>query len=370
MAVTAFGALTVQQKIAWATVVTQAGRDKNFFMSNGFVGKDTADMSTPIHRITELTPTEKGTQAILPLVADLQEDGQTGDNMLEGNEEALINDACVIQIDQLRHGVRNKGKMSEQETVLRFRNLAREKLAFWLADIIDELCFLTLSGIGYSYRTDGSTRTGSRLPDLNFAADVAAPSTNRKVFAAGSAVTGLSTSDKMSWDLIVASVTKAKRQRIKPIMNKGKPHYIMVMSSEQNRDLKMDTDYQTILRTAGPRGSDNPLFTNATAVVEGVVIYDHQKVCNTLGKTSGIDKWGSGYTVDGAQALMLGAQALGMATIGQADFNEATFDYGNRNGIAYGRMFGLLKPQFKSVYNDMNREDFSVLSVYTAAAAA
>jgi hypothetical protein len=72
MAVTAFGALSVQKKIAWATAVSQAGRDKNFFMSNGFVGKNTEDMSTPIHRVTELTPTERGTAAVLPLVADLQ----------------------------------------------------------------------------------------------------------------------------------------------------------------------------------------------------------------------------------------------------------------------------------------------------------
>ena len=45
----------------------------------------------------------------MQLVLDLQNDGVVGDNELEGNEEAMVNDAQTITIDQLRHGVKSKG---------------------------------------------------------------------------------------------------------------------------------------------------------------------------------------------------------------------------------------------------------------------
>jgi len=50
-------------------------------------------------------------------------------------------------------------------------------------------------------------------------------------------------------------------------------------------------------------------------------------------------------------------------------------DYKNRPGIGIGRKIGMLKPQFLSTYDDTTgtttptRQDFGVISVYTAAAA-
>lgn len=370
MAVTAFGQLSVMQKIVWARAITNAGRDMNFFMSNGFVGQNTEDMSKPVHRITELTPTEGGTAAVIPLVTDLQEDGQVGDDMVDGNEEEMIDDAQVIQIDQLRHGVRSKGKYAEQETVLRFRNIARNKLSFWLSDIIDELMFLTLMGIAYTFRTDGTTRASSRLPSLKFAGDVTAPTSNRTVYAGDvSDTASLVAANKMSWRLLIHTRTITARRRIKPIMDGGKGHYVVVMSEEQARDLQLDPTYQAIVARAGPRTSQNPLFRNAMAVVGGLVLHCHQKAFNTLEAASG-SKWGAGSAIDGANFACMGAQAIGMATLGTPSFAEDPKDYGNRAGIAYGRMFGLKKPVYKSVHDAMTSQDFGVLTGYTAAASA
>jgi hypothetical protein len=106
MATTDFGALSTARKMVWATEIWIAGRDANFWMSNGFVG---AGMNNVIQRITELTRTERGDQCIMQLVADLQQDGIAGDNILSGNEEPLFNDSVLVHIDQLRHGVRSKG---------------------------------------------------------------------------------------------------------------------------------------------------------------------------------------------------------------------------------------------------------------------
>jgi hypothetical protein len=55
-----------------------------------------------IQRITELTRSDKGTRAVLTLLADMTGDGVTGDNTLEGNEEALRSYDITIELDQLR----------------------------------------------------------------------------------------------------------------------------------------------------------------------------------------------------------------------------------------------------------------------------
>ena len=370
MAVTDFGALSAGRKRLWAAELWQSGRDQSFWMANGFLGKSDSDMNRPIQRVTKLTETERGTECVMQLVQDMQGDGVVGDNELDGNEEALVNDAITIRIDQLRAGNKNKGEMAEQANVIRFRTVSKEKLSFWIADKIDEMLFLVASGRAFTLKTDGSTRVGSQLPSLTFAADVAAASTNRIVYA-GSATSEatLTASDKMSWNVVVNAKTKAERKKLKPIREGGKNYFAMVISSEQARDLALDPTYQTIVRSAEKVGAGNPLFTGAMATVHGVVIHSHNKTFNTLGLASG-SKWGSGSTVDGAQALMFGSQALGLALLGNMFFRESDkTDYDNRPGIGVGRKLGMLKPQFNSLPDGGTREDFGIISVKTAAAA-
>lgn len=371
MALTDFGALTDLQKRVWSLQVTKQGRDDNFWMSNGFMGSSTDDATKPVHKVTELTKTERGTQAVLPLVADIG-GGVVGDNQLEGNEQAMITDSQTIRIDQMRNGVRSKGRMSEQATVLRFRVQAKDILAFWLADILDELFFLTVAGRAFTVKPDGSTRTGSQIPSLSFASDVVAASTNRLMYA-GSATSEatFTTTDTMTWDVVTQAKAFAKRKRIRPIRAGGKAYYVLVLTTEQARDLEKSADYKALQAQAMPRGLDNPLFTNAKKIINEVVIYDHQKVYNTLGLAAS-SKWGAAGTVDGGQAMLLGAQALGYASLddGTPGMEESdNTDYGNRPAIGISRIVGLLKPQFKSKYDSNAKEDYGVVTVKTAAAA-
>lgn len=368
---TDFGALTDAQKRVWSTAVWKQFRDQSFWMSNGFVGGSETDMNRPVSRVTSLTPTERGTECVMQITLDLVTDGVAGDNQLEGNEEAIINDAQTIRIDMLRHGVKSKGSMSEQATVLRFREQARDKLGFWLPNKIDELMFLTAAGRAYSLNTDGSARGTSALTQLKFAADVSAPTTNRIMYA-GSATSEatLTASDKNSWETIVRARQMAERQGIRPIKQGGKNYYCIVQSPEAKRDLLLDPTYQTIVSRAAERGlKQNPLFDNADVTVDGVVLYEHRKTFNTLGVASG-SKWGSAGTVDGCQMQLLGAQALGLALIGNAQWAESDkTDYQNRPGIGYGRKFGLLKPQFKPKASSTSREDYGTIAVKVAASA-
>ena len=223
---TNFASLTSQQKIVWSRDVWQAARDQMFvkkFMGSG----DNA----VIQRITELTKTERGEQVIMHLVADLVEDGVIGDNEREGNEEAMQTFDQVIRIDQLRHANRHEGRMADQKSIIEFRGNSRDVLAYWMADRIDQMAFLTMSGVSYAKKNNGATRTGSDLQFLEFAADVAAPSaarrvrwdgTNKKIITGASGTSGnVTTADVPMWELFVQLKAYAKERYIRGVGGEG-----------------------------------------------------------------------------------------------------------------------------------------------------
>jgi len=375
MANTNFAALTPMQKKVHSAIVMQAGRDQSFFMGqNGFMGKGLSDSTKPIHYVNELTDTERGAKCQMPLVLDLQGDGVVDDDDLEGNEEALVADYLEIQLSQLRHAVKNQGKMSDQKTVIRFRAQAKDKLAFWQAEKVDEILFLMASGVAFTKTLKGATRsTSSRFSALAFAGDVSAPSSGRVLYAGTATSTAtLAATDKMTWNLLVKSKALAVYKKLKPIKISGTPSFVVVMSPFQARDLKLDNDYKTVMAQADARGKDNALFTGAFKTIDGLYLYEHNKTYNTLGADSG-SKYGASGTVDGAQALLMGAQALGWARVGDPEWGESdNTNYGNRQGISYGMMVGAIKSKFKSL-EDLSAgaptsQDFSIISIYTAAA--
>lgn len=364
MASTNFAALQPQEKVVWARDTWRLARD-NMFIKR-FMGTDQNSM---IQRITELTKTEKGEKAIVSLVADLVEDGVIGDNAREGFEEALQSYYVEIPIDQITHSVRNKGKLSDQKSTINFRTEARDKLVYWLANRVDQLAFLTLSGIGYQYKNNGAARDSkSQFPNLSFASEVTAPSTKRGLMWSGSALTAsvtgsITSAYKPTYGMIVELMAYAKEHYVKPLMAGGKEYYVLVLHPRQLALLKQDADYQRAVVTGLERGENNPWFTGGTVTVDGAVIHEHRLTYNTKGITSG-SKWGSGGTIDGARALVCGAQSLAMADLGNPEWTEKLFEYDSIAGINVDKMFGLKKPKFHSLA-DNSTEDFGVVTCDT-----
>lgn len=374
MAEVAWGQLSSARKKVWSADVWMHARDTSFWWASKMVGRGTADTTNVLHYVTELTATEKGDKCVMHLIPDLVSDGVPGDMELEGREKGLTAEPLEITIDQLREAVKNEGVMAAQRHVFRFRIHARDVLSNWYSQITDEMTFLVAAGIAFTKNVNGGNRhPGSLLNNLAFAADVTAPTSKRKAFAynatAITATTGLAATDKMSWETLTHAKAMAARSRIKPVMRNGRRTYVVVMSVEQARDLRNDASYRSIVSNAGTRGPENPLFRGQFADVEDLVLFEHPKVPNTLSAASG-SKYGSSGTVEGAQALLLGAQAIGYARIGDPQWVEkGDLDYENKAAVAYGGkgLFGLKKAVFTAPYNDNTTEDFSVLSIYTAA---
>lgn len=362
-----FAAQQPEKKLAWARVTWKAMRDQMFIKN--IVGEGE---NQPIHKVTELTKTETGDKCVFHLVAELEEDGNVGDGEREGHEEALASSWMDITIDLLNHGVKEKGKMTEQKSVIKTRTVARDRLAYWLANRVDQMAILTLSGIGYEYTLDGKLRgVNSKLKNLAFANDVTAPSSKRLLTWNGSNLlgngdsgfgTGAITSSYLpKYKMIVDVGAYMRTHRIKPLISGGKEYYLMLVHPLTYAALKMDDKFQNALINAGQRGDNNPWFTGADVTVDGMIIKQHNLIFNTMGAPA-TQKWGAGGLVNGTRTLVLGAQALAFADLNIGDWVEKKFQYDSQWGINVDKMFGFRKPRFYSQY-DQGVEDFGVVVI-------
>ena len=369
MALTNFGLLTTEQKTVWSMDLWRNARNLSFV--NKFLGKGPNSL---IQHITELKKTEKGARAVITLLADLTGDGVAGDRTLEGNEEAMQTFDQVIRIDQLRHANRHEGRMADQKSIVEFRGNSRDTLAYWLADRIDQLAFLTLAGVSYSKQTNGATRIGSDLPYLEFAADVTAPTANRrlrwdgtnKVLVPSGATSAVTAADTPMWEMFVQLKAYAKERYVRGIKEDGgQETFHAFLTPQAMARLKLDPTYMLNMRHSQERGDKNELFTGSSVKIDGIYLHEFRHVYNTRGAASG-SKWGSAGTVDGCQIMFCGAQSLGMADIGSPEWHEKGFDFDNQQGIAVGKILGFLKPKFGNIYEGGSVEDFGAISVYAA----
>ena len=380
MANTNFASLTSEQLTAWSRDFWRVARNMSFI--NQFAGSGSNAM---VQRVSELTKSDKGARAVLTLLADMTGDGVTGDNTLEGNEESLRAYDIVIQLDQLRFANRLAGRLADQKSVVTFREHSRDALAYAIADRIDQLAFLTLTGVAYTQKNNGALRpvytSGQNLGDLAFNGDITAPTSNRhrrwdatNGLVAGD-VTATVAADKLAYNTIVDLKAYAKDNYIRGIRSAGNEEtFHLFVTPQVMADIKLDSDFLANVRNAGVRGPSNSLFAGSSSLmVDGVFIHEFRHVFNTSGATSGASgnagaagyKWGANADVNGSACLFCGAQALAMADIGLPEMVEDNFDYGNQNGISIGKIFGLKKPKFNSDTNG-SVEDFGVIRLDVA----
>lgn len=368
MSTTNFTRLTTEQKTVWMRDLWKNARNQMFL--NRFMGEGPNSM---IQHVTSLTKSEKGTRAVMTLVPDLEGDGVAGDRRLKDNEEEIKAFDQVIRIDQLRNANKSEGRIADQKSIVKFRETSRDVLAYWLRDRIDQMAFLTLSGVAYSNKNAGGSRTGSDLANLEFAADVTAPTTARvlnwdgtnKVLSTTGVTSSVTAADTPSYEMLVQLKAFAKNSYVPGIMEGGEETFHLFFSPLAMAKLKLDPNYLEALRHAQKRGDGNPLFTGSTVKLDGLYLHEFRHVVNTSGTAT---KWGSGNAIDGCQVLFCGRQALGFADIGAPYWDEEGDDYGNQRAVATGKIFGFKKPVWRTQYGTSpnTNQDFSVLSVYVA----
>lgn len=346
----------------WAKETFRAAMDNLFFKQKNLMGSGD---NVIVKEKTELNKA-KGDTITMGLTAKLSGNGVTGDSELEGNEEAQDSYSEQIVIDQIRNAWRSTGKLDEQKNGYDMRAEGKAALATWIAEFIEKQIFMKLGGVANTSLTDiygtvvGARCAWSNTPDEYSDTDTNLGYGNRYLCADyGAGATSLAATDLLTPLLIDRLKAKAEAANpiIKPLMISGKPHFVMFVHPRQAYDLKRNAEFQQARREAEVRGSENPIFTGALGIWNGVVLHEH-RYCPYLdisvaGNNFGSSNSGTDYAaVDAYRAILCGQNAVGFAFAGGSVFwEEKTFDYGNKFGVAVGFIGGCQKLMFNSLEN-------------------
>jgi N4-gp56 family major capsid protein len=360
------------QKKLWRKELYKDIMDELYFSRSGMMGEGENNIVQVLNDLKK----EPGDTVTVPFTAKLSGSGVVGDAELEGNEEAINPYSDAVSIDQIRNAVRLKGRYDEKRNVYSMYMDAKDKLKIWGTEFIERQIFLKLGGVSATTLTDvngniySARATWSNTPDGQTTAVEAAGTGERYICADASGLDGLAATDVLTVDIIRQAKAKARlaNPQIKPLRKNGKDYYVMFIHPHQALDLKTSTDYEAAVKDAWWRGEENPIFSGALAIIDGVILVEHEYVPTLDGDAASIvfTTGNTTYCPDGvrcARALLCGQQAVLFAqTEFSWEMNEKTFDYGNKKGVASGLIGGIQKLQF-------NSKDYGVVMVDTGVTA-
>ncbi len=331
--------------------------DSNFFKSyvranrfNRYMGRNENSIIQVLENLTK----SAGDGITIPLITELTGAGQTGNGLLEGNEEALGNYGHKIEVSTLRHAVAVTDN-DQQFTGISLRDAGKEQLKLWAMKKL---------------RTDIITALGSKSGTAYGSASEAvkdawlAANSDRVMFGDGSV--GGFTDHSADLALVTASMkltkevvskAKAKAELASPIIRpvtvgEDSETYVMFVGSGAFRDLK--ADLASTLASAQERGDSNPLWNDGDLMYDGVVIRKIQEIAaiGTVGASSArVEPY-----------YLCGAQALGCAWAQRTKSTTDTRDYGFVKGVGIHEMRGVEK----LIYNS---KDHGVFTGYVGAVA-
>ena len=332
-----------------------------------YIGKFMGKSSDSLIQVVEDTSKGDGDRVRCTLRMLLSGDGVAGDGTLEGNEEALTTYTDDVFIDQLRHAVRSGGRMSEQRIPFSVRDEARMGLQDWYADRYDTWFFNQIAG--------NTAQTDTRYTGLQ--ATLAPDSEHHFVMEAGfkaigtssgteASVGSASTSNKIKLTAIdeLLTVAKTLTPQIRPLKINGEDHYVMFLHPNQVKDLRTDatageiTWYDTQKAAMqGGRVDNNPIFTGALGVYNGVILHESTRV--PLGSLATVAETKVRRAIFcGAQSAVM-AYGKGYGPGQKMDWTEELFDYKNQLGVGAGVIGGMKKARY-------NGSDFGTLVLATS----
>jgi len=304
---------------------------------------------------------QKGDTIYVPLLKSLTGSGQTGDNTLEGNEEAMVYSASSITLQQYRHAVRLEGQFEEQKTAINMREDARDQLADWVARKWDSLFFAAANPASATVLNDAANWSSSGTYS------------NYNVVCAGDATdfADLEATDVLTADVISKAKRYAMMRGIRParvtVNGVVREVYVLIISPEQEYDLRTDDRWIDAQAYAQVRGVNNPLFTGALGMYDGVLVHTYT---NTIdgGSDATLLITEDKTTFRATCALLLGAQGVAMAVAKDPTWFEKVFDYGNKYGVSTRFICGFCKPIINlGTEASPDNRDYGVCYVLTAA---
>lgn len=337
---------------------------ETYFMKNKMMGKD----DNNIVQLKDDLSNKKGDTIDFALTAHLTGSGVTGDDELEGNEEAISSYNETVVIDQLRHAIRLTGTLDEQKNAYNMRMDAKSKLKDWLVQIKERMIFLKLAGVNNTTLTNvGGDVVGARCSWSNTPLMIPAATTNTGYgnrylcadYEAGA--TSLAATDLITPLLLTMLQTKAKlaNPKVVPLRIDGKNKYVVFIHPLQAADLVNNAVWAQAQREARERGANNPIFTDALGEWRNMIIVEHEEVPwldidvagHNFASYDGTNPVvnATDFSADTCRAILCGRQAIAMAECSNPNgWVEITKDYKNKVGFSTGIIGGIQKSVFNS----------------------
>lgn len=364
MADTAYGVNAPEAVKLWSKRLMREALKKTYLKK--FMG----DTSASMIQIKNETNKGPGDRIRVTLRKQLSGAGTLGDASLEGNEESLTTFTQDLIINQLRHGVRSEGKMTEQRIPFGIREEGMMGLSDWWAARWDIWGFYHLAGYTPgNTAASGDADTDPSGPEYNGHNTIVAPS--RQVWPGAvvsdetlNAVAGAT--DRFSLIQIDKAVEEAKigilgAPPIRPVKVDGDDWFLVFLHPYQVTSLRITAtanqvtwyDIQKAAIQSGVGVKSNPIFSGALGTYNGCILHESTHVPQGVSSATGL------AVTTARRAVLCGAQAA-ICGFGQGhdkstyDWFEQLFDYGNKLGVKSGCISGLVKSRH-------NNQDFSTV---------
>ena len=312
---------------------------------------------------------KRGDRFTFNFVGQLTNSGVTGSNMMEGNEEALDQHAFLLSVDKIRNAVLVP-ELEEIKNAIDLRDAARETLKTWISkDLRDKLTIAAGNINGVAFASATEAQRDAWLDQNNDRALFGATLSNTD--ATGGTVAydfsdSLVTIDNTNDKLTPAALSLMKRiaQNANPIVQpvrtkRDEEWYVALVNRYAMRDLKENAVMSQAHRDARERGKDNPLFTGADLVWDGIIVREFPEIPLT---TNG--------TIQVGPVYLMGAQAMGMAWARRSRTVTKLFDYDDKWGVEISEIRGMDKLRFGyNTPDDTNTKDAGMVTGWFAAVA-
>lgn len=194
---------------------------------------------------------EPGDTIHMETLSELYSNVTSGESTLEGSEEKITNHQFDVTIELYRHAVAITRKAAMQE-IINSINRASSKLGRYFAKLYDEFIFEAMI--------------------------------NSNVATLGTAQASLDSSDRLTPDVLDEIALGCKRRGMLPIeASAGDPFkyqevFAVVMDEVSAYHLQTNSTFRQTIRSALPRGTDNPMFTGALGMWNNLILYTYSGI--------------------------------------------------------------------------------------------
>jgi N4-gp56 family major capsid protein len=352
---------------AWSAKVAVSAAKQGFWSSK-MTGPEST--SYPWVQKFDLEANKTGDNVTVYLIAKLQGKPVEGDEKLEGRELKMKHYTDKVAVDKLRQGVNVGDLMDEKRVAYNIATQARGRLADYMSEVEDELKSMYISGargVGAEILHYETSYTGFAGNAFN------APDTSHQTWSgAATSKATLATTDKLTLgrvNYLKAKVRKftgggGKGHKMLPVSIEGGKHFVFALAPESMYDLRQETGDAGWLNiqkaAAAAEGRNNPIFTGADGMYNGVILQEHENAIR-------FNDYGAGANVNAVRNLFLGANAgivaYGMRLNGMMRYQimPSDVDHGEEDIIIVRTVLGIKKAIFNSQDYGLISED----SAYT-----